>query len=82
MGKSAEPIALELGLVSLGLEGSANSEWSYGLDYFTRTELKSYLWFHENLSRIIQSLLKGASKLAFGEISKISPSLERVVHPV
>jgi len=73
MAKSAEPIALELGLVSQGLEGSAYSEWSYGLDYFTRTELKSYLRFHESLSRIIQLLLKGASKLAFGEISKIYP---------
>jgi hypothetical protein len=41
MGKSAEPITLELGLVSLGLEGSAYSERSYGLDYFTRTELTS-----------------------------------------
>jgi hypothetical protein len=73
MGKSAEPIALELGLVSLGLEGSAYSEWSYGLGYFTRTELKSYLRFHEHLSRIIQLLLKGASKLALGEMSKIHP---------
>jgi hypothetical protein len=49
------------------------TEWSYGLDYFTRTELKSYHRFHESLSRIIQLLLKGASKLAFGEISKIYP---------